>query len=418
MPRHGMRGIAAVVALLLVLAGCGGPANEDGPVTLTVSVWNLDDAPEFQALFDAFERANPDVTIEPVEILADDYADKVTTMLSGGDSTDVITMKEVTDYARFATRGQLADLTDLAKSDDMANLEGLDAYEVDGTYFAVPFRQDFWLLYYNKTYFDQAGLPYPDGISWDEYVDLAKKLTGDQGGKQVYGTYHHTWRSVVQAVAAAQTGGDQLSGEYDFFRDQYEVAVGLQKDKAALDYGTMMAQTADYRTMFETGATAMLPMGTWYIPGLREAKAKGDTGVEWSIAPMPQRKAGSEVTTFGAPTAFGVNGRAEHPETATKFVEFAASAAGADAVTKAGVVPARQTQESIDAYFALDGMPTDPLSKKAFQPDKIGLEMPVSEQTSDVDSILQEEHELIMIGDKSIEDGIRSMGERVRDEVR
>lgn len=416
-PRRLMKGLGAAAALSLALAGCGGSANEDGPVTLSVSVWNIEETPEFQALFDAFEKANPDVTIKPVNILADDYPDKVTTMLAGGDSTDVITMKNVIDYARYASRGQLLDITDMVKSSDTSKLAGLDAFDVDGSYYAMPYRQDFWLLYYNKTYFDEAGLPYPDGLTWDEYADLAKKLTGDKGGKKVYGTYHHTWRSVIQAIAAAQTGGDQLSGKYDFFTDQYEMATGLQKAKAALDFGTAKAQTADYRTMFETGATAMLPMGTWYISGILQAKEKGDTDVEWGLAPMPQRPGASKVTTFGSPTAFAANRKAEHPETAKKFVEFAASAAGAKAIAKVGVVPALQTPEITEAYFALDGMVTDELSKQAFLPDEVALEMPVSEHTSDIDRILNEEHELIMIGDKSIAKGIRSMGERVSNEV-
>ena len=31
----------------------------------------------------------------------------------------------------------------------------------DGNYYAVPFRSDFWVVYYNKDIFDQAGIEYP-----------------------------------------------------------------------------------------------------------------------------------------------------------------------------------------------------------------------------------------------------------------
>lgn len=412
------KAIAIPAALTLALAGCGGSAaDEDGPVTLSISVWNLEDTPEFQALFDAFEKANPDITIEPAEILADDYQDKVTTMLAGGDSTDVITVKNVTDYSRWATRGQLADITDSVKAADTANLGGLDAFDLDGKYHAMPYRQDFWVLYYNKTLFDDAGLDYPDSLTWDEYAALAKKLTKGSGGKKVYGTYHHTWRSVIQAIAAAQTGGDLIGGKYDFFTDQYKMAMDLQDSGSVIDFGTAKAQTSDYRTMFETEATAMLPMGTWYVSGILQAKEKGDTEVEWGMAPMPQRPDASGVTTFGSPTAFAVNENAEHPESARKFVEFAASQAGAEAIAQIGVVPALQTPEITEKFFGIDGMVTDELSKKAFQPDEVKLEMPVSEKSSDTHVVLDEEHELIMIGDKSIEEGIKTMEKRFADEV-
>lgn len=414
----GYTGVAVVLAL--AVTACGGASGEktsDGNVTLTVSVWNLAKTPEFTALFDAFQRANPGVKIKPVDILADDYADKVTTMLAGGDQTDVITMKNVTDYSRYSSRGQLLDLTDVVRSTDTSKLAGLPAFNVKDKYYALPFRQDFWLLYYNKKYFEKAGVTMPPQLTWDEYAKLARSLTHDEGGKKVYGTYHHTWRSVVQAISAAQTGGDQLSGDYSFFKDQYEMALGLQKDGATLDFGTAKAQKSDYRTLFETGATAMLPMGTWYISGILGQKQKGATDVDWALAPMPQRPGATGTTTFGSPTAFAVNKRAVHADAAKKFVQFAAGQAGAEAISKVGVVPALQTTEITQAYFSNTGMPTDELSKKAFQPDKVVLEMPVSEHTSDVDTILNEEHELIMVGDKSIDEGIRSMGDRVKSEV-
>ncbi|MFG1699902.1 ABC transporter substrate-binding protein [Nonomuraea sp. NPDC049309] len=419
--RQAVKGLALAGALSLTLTACGSggsePADPNGKITLSVTVWNLAKTPEFKALFDAFQQANPNITIKPVDILADDYPEKVTTMLAGGDKTDVITMKNVTDYSRYSSRNQLLELTDMVKSTDTSNLAGLDAFDVGGKYYALPYRQDFWLLYYNKTLFEKAGVKMPESMTWDDYVTIAKQLTSGEGGDKVYGAYHHTWRSVVQAISAAQTGGDQLGGDYTFFTDQYNVAKGLQDAGAVLDFGTAKSQQADYRTQFESGKTAMMPMGTWYISGILEAKEKGATDVEWGLAPMPQRPGATGVTTFGSPTAFAVNKRSEHADAAKKFVEFAASKAGAEAITKVGVVPALQTPEITEAYFGLKGMPEDELSKKAFEPDKVVLEMPVSEHTSDIDTILNEEHELIMVGDKSIADGIRSMNERVKSEV-
>lgn len=417
-------GTASISVLSLVLAACGGAGNTDsasgdgGDGTLTVAVWNLEGTPEFQALFDVFEEANPDVTIEPVDILADDYEEKLTAMLAGGDQTDVIAIKNVMEYGEYSSRGQLQDITDVVESADTANLAGLDAFDVDGTYYAMPYRQDFWVTYYNKALFDEAGVAYPDTITWDEYVDIAEQLTEGDGGDKVYGTYHHTWRSVVQAIAAAQTGGDLLGGDYSFFSDQYEVALGLQESGAAMDFGTASAQQASYQTMFETGATAMLPMGTWYIAALLAAEEAGDTDVDWGIAPMPQRADSDEVITFGSPTAFAVNENAQNATVAAEFVEFAAGPEGAEAIANVGVVPALQTAEITEAYFSLGGMPEDELSKKAFEPDVVELEMPVGPTTSDVDTILNQEHELIMVGDTSVEDGLATMGERVRTEVR
>ncbi|ALV46370.1 sugar ABC transporter substrate-binding protein [Arthrobacter alpinus] len=420
---------AAVVLIstagLTACSGAAGPAENpgagaagaDGKTNLSIAVWNFAGTPEFKALFDAYEAANPNVKIEPIDILADDYPEKVTTMLAGGDTTDVLTMKNVIDYSRYSGRGQLLEVTDTVKSLDSTNTAGLETFAQDGKYFAIPYRQDFWLLYYNKGIFDAAGEKYPEQMTWEQYNALAKKLTTKKDGKPVYGTYHHTWRSVIQATASAQNDGDLVSGDYGFMKKMYENALDLQNAGAALDFGTAKSQQTGYRSMFETGQTAMMPMGTWYISGIAQAHKSGASDVEWGLAPMPQNSATGDVTTFGSPTAFAVNKNAKSADEAVKFLAWAAGADGAKAITAIGVVPALQGDAITEAYFKLEGMPTDDVSKAAFLPKTVKLEMPVSEFASDVDAILNEEHELVMIKDHSIEDGIAAMDKRVKSEV-
>ena len=423
MKRTTLAAIALAVTAGLGLTGCAGaagpaePQSQDGKTRLTVSVWNYEGTPEFKALFDGYEAANPDVDIEPVDILADDYPQKVTTMLAGGDTTDVLTMKNVIDYARYANNGQLQEINGVVDTVGKDDLAGLDAFDIDGKYYAAPYRQDFWLLYYNKELLKAAGVEEPKDLTWDEYTALAQKLTTEEGGKKVYGTYHHIWRSVVQAIAAAQNNGDQISGEYSFFEDQYNTALELQKSGATLDFGTAKSQKTSYRTMFETGQAAMMPMGTWYIAGVLQAKKDGKTGVDWGLAPLPQKDSNGKVSTFGSPTAFAVNKNAANSEEARKFIEWAAGEEGAKAISKIGVVPALQNDAVTDTYFQLEGLPTDELSKKAFSPDETALEMPVSDKSAATDKILNQEHDLIMVGERSVADGITEMGKRVKSEV-
>ena len=423
MKRTTLAAIALAVTAGLGLTGCAGaagpaePQSQDGKTRLTVSVWNYEGTPEFKALFDGYEAANPDVDIEPVDILADDYPQKVTTMLAGGDTTDVLTMKNVIDYARYANNGQLQEINGVVDTVGKDDLAGLDAFDIDGKYYAAPYRQDFWLLYYNKELLKAAGVEEPKDLTWDEYTALAQKLTTEEGGKKVYGTYHHIWRSVVQAIAAAQNNGDQISGEYSFFEDQYNTALELQKSGATLDFGTAKSQKTSYRTMFETGQAAMMPMGTWYIAGVLQAKKDGKTSVDWGLAPLPQKDSNGKVSTFGSPTAFAVNKNAAHSEEARKFIEWAAGEEGAKAISKVGVVPAFKNDEVTDTYFQLEGLPTDELSKTAFSPDETALEMPVSDKSAATDKILNQEHDLIMVGERSVADGITEMGKRVKSEV-
>lgn len=421
MKRHLVTAFIGAVALALLTACGGGSSGQaaGGPQTIKIALWNYATTPEFKALIDGFQSANPDIKVEPVDILADDYPKKLTTMLAGGDTTDVLTMKNVIDYSRFATHGQLAPLTDEAKKLDPKQYSGLDAYNLDGKYFALPYRQDFWVLYYNKAMLKQAGVPESKlaSLTWNDYATLAKTLTKGDGANKVYGAYQHTWRSVVQATAAAQTGGDLLGGDYGFFKDQYQLTLDLQKAGALMPWATAKTQKISYNTMFSTGKAALLPMGTWYAAQLLSDTKAGKTKIEWGVAPLPQKDSGGSVTTFGSPTAFAVNKNSKHSDAAKKFVEYAASEAGATAIAKVGVTPSLQSQKILDTYFALPGMPQGEVAKNAFKPNKVVLEMPVGDKSADVDQILTEEHELIMTGEKSLDDGLAEMAKRVKNEV-
>ncbi len=56
------------------------------------------------------------------------------------------------------------------------DVSGASSYEVDGTQYGTPYRQDSWVLFYNKDLFDAAGVDYPDGSwTWDDYDAAARR---------------------------------------------------------------------------------------------------------------------------------------------------------------------------------------------------------------------------------------------------
>ena len=176
-------------------------------------------------------------------------------------------------------------------------------------------------------------------------------------------------------------------------------------------------QKITYKSVFSSGKAATLPMGTWYASTLLADKASGKSTVDWGMAPMPQIAGSSKVTTFGSPTAFAVNKKAKNAAAAKRFVTWASGPEGAKAIAKVGVVPALNDPAVRDIYFGLDGIPNDPIAKKALTPDDVKLEMPISDTSSDVDQILTETHQLIMTGEKDLDAGLAEMSSRVRSEV-
>ena len=79
------------------------PADEpvDEPITLTMTAWDIATSPYWQAVVDAYEAQNPNVHVELIDVSSAEYQDKVNIMLSGGDETDIITVKDRLIFHKF-----------------------------------------------------------------------------------------------------------------------------------------------------------------------------------------------------------------------------------------------------------------------------------------------------------------------------
>ena len=412
--------IAAAAAL--VLTGCSGgdtPADPSGPVSLSLSGWSLDTTPEFQALADAFHAKNPDITVTLKEYDPTEYNTLVTADLAAGSGPDIITQKEVKFLTTFQEGGQLLDVSDVKLPDGIG---GADSYKVDGKAYAVPYRQDAWVLYYNKALFDAAGVDHPDGSwTWDDYDAAAEKLSGDAAK----GSYMHRWQSVVQGFANAQTGSDILKGGFDYMKPYYERVLALQDEGAQVDFNTSSANQLTYQGEFGKQKAAMLPMGSWYTATLIAQQASGEADTfEWGIAPAPQLDSSTTGTdntpvTFGDPTGFGVNAALDGDKAAAakKFLEFAASEDAAQVLAGIGITPALTSDAVTETYFGVEGAPTDDLSKFAWSTHEVLPENPTSTKTAAIQGFLGDMHTAIMSGSTSVDDAIKEAQDRVANEV-
>ncbi|KQR37520.1 ABC transporter substrate-binding protein [Microbacterium sp. Leaf159] len=415
--------IAAVAAL--ALAGCSGSSDAgestdpDAPVTLTLSGWSIDTTPEFQTLADAFTKDHPNVKIELKEYDAAEYNTLVTADLAAGSGPDIITQKEVKYVTTFQEGGQLLDVSDVALPD---GISGADSYEVDGAAYAVPYRQDSWVLFYNKALFEAAGVAEPDGSwTWDDYADAAEALTTDASK----GTYLHRWQSTVQGFANAQTDTSVLDGDFSNMKDYYDNTLALQDAGDQVDFNTSTANQLTYQGEFGTQKAAMMLMGTWYTATLIAQQASGEANdFEWGIAPAPQldeKTTGTDNTpvTFGDPTGFGINANIDSAkvDAAKEFLEFAASEEGAQALAEIGITPALTNDAVVESYFAVEGAPTDDLSKFAWSTHEVLPENPTSSKTATIQGILADLHTAVMSGSTSVDDAIKTAEDRVKNEV-
>lgn len=434
-------GIAAVVSLGLAACSSGGgdtssaPSDDTTtadttPVTISLSGWSLATTPEFQTLVDGFEAAHPNVTVELKEYDAANYDTQLTADLAAGSAPDVVTLKVLKTFLTYQGGKQLLDISDVAK-DLSDNVSGADNYVVDDKTYAIPYRQDSWLLYYNKDLFDAAGVAYPDGSwTWDDYATTAKELTTNlaAAGSPALGTYQHSWQSTVQGFADAQSPDvDLTDGDYSFLKPYYDRVLGLQSAGAQVDYGTVTTNKLTYQAEFGKQQTAMMLMGSWYVATLLAQQKSGDADTfNWGIAPAPQfdsSTTGMDKTpvTFGDPTGMAINaatGKDEKKLAAAKqFMAYVATPEAAKALAGIGIASSYLDDSVVDAYFAVDGTPTDDLSRFAFGTHETKPENPVSPYISGIQDALNDAHSSIMSGSSSVDDAIAAATKQIKDQV-
>ncbi|MDG4797091.1 extracellular solute-binding protein [Micromonospora sp. WMMD1082] len=422
--------IAAATALTLVLAGCSGdeePADPNAPVTLTLAGWSLASTPEFKTLADGFRATHPNVTVELKEYDATNYDTQMTADLAAGTAPDLYVLKNLKNFYTYQNGGQLREVTELAA--DLDDVPSLAAYQVDGKTYAVPYRADSWVLYYNKELFEKAQVALPDGSwTWDDYAARAKELTSGlkATGSTATGAYLHVWQSTVQGFALAQTpNADLLSGDFGFLKPYYQRSLDLQAAGAQPSFGTANTNKLTYQAQFGKQQSAMMVMGTWYIATLLAQRESGDADTfEWGIAPVPQfdtSTAGTSATpvTFGDPTGLGINPKISGSKlpAAQAFLSYVAGEEAGKALAGIGITPARFSEPVTQALFGLDGVPQDDLSKFAFATHTTKPENPVSKHTAGLQNLLNEMHTAVLSNSKGVDAAVDEAQKRAKNEV-
>ncbi|NLS85663.1 MAG: sugar ABC transporter substrate-binding protein [Ruminococcaceae bacterium] len=422
----------ALVMAVGTLAGCGASSSSsssaaastaasstaaDAPVTLKWAVWDIDATTYYQPLIDAYQKANPNVTIEMVDLGSTDYMTVLATQLSGGaDDLDVITVKDIPGYSNLVNLGMLEPLDKLNTTDTSLYGGTIEQITVDGSYYAVPFRSDFWVVYYNKALFDAAGVDYPtNDMTLDEYDALAREMTSGEGADKVYGCHYHTWRSAVQLFGILNCENTIVDGTYDFLKPYYERILAEQNDGICMDYATLKTSSTHYSGVFYNNQVAMMNMGSWFVATqIEKVKAGESLSTEWGIVKYPHDEGVEAGTTLGTITSLGINSKSSNKEAAADFLNFVCGESGAEIIAGTGTFPAIKTDAVVDTIASIDGFPTDDNSKEALKTVKTYLEMPMDAHAADIETVLNNAHDAIMTESETIDEGIAEMNAGVK----
>jgi multiple sugar transport system substrate-binding protein len=305
-----VRRLLLVFCVGLLWAGCGGERGaRDGKVHLVLSV-PADERtrPMYRGVVADFMARHPNIEVQILEIPRDYYG-KVLVMIAGRNAPDLMWMGQ--SFAEFAVRGVFLDLSDRIEQEvntDEYLPQALSWYQIEGKQYGIPFGVDMNYIAYNKTLFDQAGVPYPtDDWDFDGFLDRAKRMTVDRDGDgrpEQYGFKGSLEMSAFGAQVISSDGQRALCNSPEMIRFQQ---VGM--DLAEKWHVSPLPEDSDVQSLdvyayFRQGKAAMMTMFTWSLPFL----VKKCQGMDWDIVNMPTVKqrghwASSQAILVSADTA-------------------------------------------------------------------------------------------------------------------
>ncbi|MCD0444984.1 sugar ABC transporter substrate-binding protein [Glycomyces sp. A-F 0318] len=355
--RAGIAATALIGAAGLTACGSGG-GGDDG--ALSMVVWGGDAEKEtYQQRIDLIEAENPDIEIELQLIPSDQYAQKVQTMIAGGDGPDIMQVAE--NVNSYSSKSQLLPLGEHIDSSglDMEQRFGpvADLYAYEGETYAIPDRSGAMVVFYNKDLFDAAGIEYPTAEWTQEDAHAAmEQLTvpGEQWGYGGAGWWAQWWSF------AYQNGGQIIDDSGRPTANSPEVAEALQwaNDLAHVDH--VVPTPAEYADMgpdvggdqaFAAQTVAMNTTGFWGIIGLAEAD------FDWGIAPMWQ---GEQQAVSGFGSGLAITRDSENPDKAFEAIELLTDVEAQQVlIDNALDVPANLEVQQSDAFLHPEWAPED-----------------------------------------------------------
>lgn len=370
--RQALVGLAGL-SIAATVAACSSttPAAETSGAAasgnVTYWLWDSNQLPVYQKVADAFQAANPGISVKLTQYSWDDYWTNVTNGFVAGTAPDVFT-NHLSKYPEFVTQGQLVALDDQLTKDGFKTdiyQKGLADLWVgqDGKRYGLPKDFDTVSIFYNKDLVTAAGVAEADlaTMTWNptdggSYEKTIAHLTIDNNGKRgdeagfdktkvkVYGlgldggsgggNGQTQWSMYTGTTGWQVTDKNPWGKHYNYDKPEFQNTMAWMR--GLIEKGFMPSiesvtgqSSAD---IFGAGKYAMITNGSWMINQMF-----GYKGINTGLAPVPTGPSGKRSSMYNG-LADSVWVGSKNQPAAIKWVEYLGSAAAQDIVGASGVV--------------------------------------------------------------------------------
>lgn len=340
-----MKKLSAIgaAALIALLASCGG-APQGESVSLTFFHYKQESGKMIEELVDAFEAANPNITITP-EYVANDTDRVLMSRIQADNMPELVMLQGYAKVFEFADAGYIQDLTSSGLLDKVVD-GSKGAVTRSGAQWAVPTDMAAIGVLYNKDIFAANGLSVPTTFAEMQAVAAALSAKGitpmavsirDNWPLGHFFSMAHTavkGENVLAWIDAMNKGNASFNepGIADVW-----AAVDFYKANGGAN-GMSMGYN-DQVTAFATGKAAMMIQGLWAFNAAREQNASLNAG----FFPFPFTNNAAQTKLYAdTDSTIAISSKISGAKlaAAVKFLDWLLSPAGVKLwIEKVGLIP-------------------------------------------------------------------------------
>ena len=359
-------------ASLLFLTACGGEAAENNTDSTDsfeaaegdgITVWTWDPYFNVKALEIAegyYLEDNPDFNLNIIENAQEDIYQRLNTSLSSGVTKGLPNIVFIEDGRAAgylnAYEEYFFPVGEYYNQDDFASYK-VNSGQKDGEVYSFPFDSGVTGMYVRTDLLEEAGVTLEEltDVTWDEYVEIGKKVTEATGVKWMT-TDHNSlglMNSMLQSSGLWLTEEDGVTPNVAD-NEGLKEAFRIYKDMADADILHVHTDWNQFVASFNNGEVATVPQGNWLTPSI---KAEASQSGNWAVLPFPRQSVEGSVNASnqGGSSIYvlDIEGKEE-------AAEFLAATFGSnidfyqDLITEIGALGTYEPASSGDAYALED----------------------------------------------------------------
>lgn len=296
--------IAAIIGYIVLVFVCWDDSintTKDGRAI--ISFWHTyNDLEEkvLKRIIKEWETKNTGFTIRPVRIPFDGHKPKLRTALTVGQGPDIARV----DWSFVCELARKTAVTDLetfgfSKIRDTYLKAPLETGLIDGKYYGIPDQTTCVAMFYNKKLFRDAGLEPKVPATWEEFIEVGKKLTNSSEGQYAFAMTNTLWWNLpffnTFGAKVISADGKKCVLNSDKAVAALELMASLVSEHK-IEAGAWRPGAISPEQGFVNGKYAMVFMGPWNL-----AKFK-NTKMDFGVGLIPAGPAGSSTNVGGTDT--------------------------------------------------------------------------------------------------------------------